>query len=223
MESAPLDRSVTAVPIQIDHDAEVALPADLAVGSIDAGSDMPPTTAVVGTGSAEPTAPEPIPAEGPPTEPAGWSDPITGTDGPRFWDRIIASESARARRYHRPVTVGLLEIVGLERLATRWGAQVAERILVAVGRTIAREVRSSDHVARIDDARFGVLLTETDEVAAINCIERIRSACEFELGPAQGDVVIGFGWASPPGQGDLVQAVATASRRLAAELRQAQA
>jgi diguanylate cyclase (GGDEF)-like protein len=112
-------------------------------------------------------------------------------------------------------------VSGLERLSIHWGAQVAERVLIGAGRTIAREVRSSDHVARIGPGRFGVLLPETNEVAAINCFERIRAACEADLGPASVDVVIGFGWASPPPKGDLGQALELADKRLVADLRQA--
>ena len=223
MESAPLDPSIAAVPIQIAPDDAAAMtPEDVPAAMTP--EDVP---AAVHSDSTAPTTPDAPgradPIDPPPAEPAGWSDPITGTDGPRFWDRIIASESARARRYNRPVTVGLIELVGLERLANHWGTIVAERILVAVGRTIAREVRSSDHVARIEHARFGVLLTETDEVEAINCIERIREACELELGPASGDIIVGFGWASPPPKGHLGQAVDVAAKRLAVELRQVDA
>jgi diguanylate cyclase (GGDEF)-like protein len=202
VENAPLDPSVTAVPVQIDLVAD------------------PPEAGALPAPDPEPAGPLMAHEPTPPAEPAGWSDSLTGADGPRFWDRILASETARARRYSRPATVGFVEVSGLERLAIHWGPQVSERVLVAVGRTIAREVRSSDHVARIAPGRFGVLLTETDEVAAINCFERIRASCETDLGPASVDVVVGFGWASPPRDGDLAQALALADKRLAADLRQ---
>jgi diguanylate cyclase (GGDEF)-like protein len=202
VESAPLDPSIVAVPVPIDS---AAPPPD------------EPDIAAIDAAAAGPISP---PQATPPTEPSGWSDPLTGADGPRFWDRILASETARARRYSRPATVGLVEVTGLDRLAIHWGPQVAERVLVAVGRTIAREVRSSDHVARIGPGRFAVLLTETNEVAAINCFERIRSDCETGLGPARVDVLIGFGWASPPPKADLRQALELADKRLAADLRQ---
>jgi diguanylate cyclase (GGDEF)-like protein len=150
--------------------------------------------------------------------PDGWTDIPTGTGGPRLWDRLIFSEGARVRRYHRPVTVALVEVVGLDRLAAQWGWDVAERALAACARRLAREVRSSDHVARIDGARFGVLLTETTEIAAINFIERARVSCETELS-IYGEIVrVGFGWASPERRGDLVEALDVALRRLVADL-----
>jgi diguanylate cyclase (GGDEF)-like protein len=152
--------------------------------------------------------------------PAGWSDLATGVDGPRYWDRILISEQARVRRYKRPATVVLVEVSGLARLARQWGPDVAERTLVGAARTLAREIRTSDHIARIEPARFGILLTETTEIAAINFVERARAACERELRLASDVVGIGFGWASPPTGRDLTDAVEVAQRRLDAELRE---
>jgi diguanylate cyclase (GGDEF)-like protein len=150
--------------------------------------------------------------------PEGWTDLLTGTDGPRFWDRIVMSEGNRCSRYHRPVTVAFAEIVGLDDLAGQWGWDVAERALAGCARRLGREIRSSDHIARLEQARFGILLTETSEIAAINFVERARVSCERELKAAGNDCVIGFGWASPPAKGDLSDAITLALSRLAAEL-----
>ena len=129
-----------------------------------------------------------------PGVPSGWTDALTGTDGPRLWDRTVSSEVARVSRYRRPVTVALIEINGLDRYARSWGIDVAERLFVQLARTMAVNVRSSDHMARVERTRFGLLLTETDEIAAINIVERVRAACEYQLGTS--DLVrIGIGWA----------------------------
>jgi diguanylate cyclase (GGDEF)-like protein len=149
-----------------------------------------------------------------PPEPAGWSDPLTGTDGPRLWDRISSSELARVRRYRRPATVALVEIIGLDDVSRVWGAEIAERAFVRMARTVAVEIRSSDHIARIDRTRFAVLLTETDEIAAIYFVERVRAACEQQ----PGGLAIALGWASPTATADLHDALTTAEERLTAEL-----
>jgi diguanylate cyclase (GGDEF)-like protein len=153
--------------------------------------------------------------------PAGWSDLATGVDGPRYWDRLLLSEQARVQRYKRPATVVLVEVTGLGPLAQQWGPEAAERTLVAAARTLAREIRTSDHIARIEPARFGILLTETSEIAAINFVERARAACERGLHLASDTVGIGFGWASPPKGSDLTDSVVLAQHRLDAELREA--
>ena len=149
-----------------------------------------------------------------PPAPSGWNDPLTGTDGPHLWDRILASEAARVRRYHRPATVALVEIVGMDEFTRVWGTEIAERTFVRVARTLAVEIRSSDHIARVDLMRFAVLLTETDEIAAINFIERARAACERQ----PGELRIALGWASPTAEEDLQGAFALAEKRLLDEL-----
>jgi diguanylate cyclase (GGDEF)-like protein len=155
---------------------------------------------------------------GPVDAPSGWSDPKTGTDGPRFWDRLILSEAARVGRYKRPVTVVLVEIAGLTAIGKLWGPRVADHTLAAAARTLSKEIRTSDHIARIEPLRFGLLLTETTEIAAINFVERARAACERDLTMGAEVVKVAFGWASPPSGGDLADALALAARRLEAEL-----
>jgi diguanylate cyclase (GGDEF)-like protein len=151
-----------------------------------------------------------------PLMPAGWSDATTSTDGPRYWDRLISSERARINRYRRPATVVLIDIDGINRLEPREGIDVAAQLLVRVGRALTAEIRSGDHAARIDVGRFGVYLPETDEVAAINFVERVRVALEteFQWTPY---VRIAIGWESPT-DGDLDVALALANQRLLPEL-----
>ena len=152
-----------------------------------------------------------------PSIPSGWSDALTGADGPRFWDRIVSSEVARVTRYRRPVTVAIIEIVGMDRYARAWGIDVAERLFVQVARTISVNIRSSDHIARIDRTRFALLLPETDEIAAINIVERVRASCEFQLGSS--DLVrIAVGWAGSSTTTDLRLAIQIADTRLSDEL-----
>jgi len=96
-------------------------------------------------------------------EPHGWTDQLTGTDGPRLWDRIISSETARVKRYHGPATIVLAELFGVDSFSAVWGADAAGRLFVQLARTLAVEVRSSDHIARLETSRFGILLIETDK------------------------------------------------------------
>jgi diguanylate cyclase (GGDEF)-like protein len=150
--------------------------------------------------------------------PKGWTDPLTGIDGPRYWDRVVSSERARVTRYGRSATVVLVDVVGLEALAAQWGPDVAVRAFIRLARTLSREVRSSDHIARIEPMRFGIMLTETDEIAAINFVERARTACQCELGLASEFVHVGFGWASPSGKADLSSALDAAAERVLHDL-----
>jgi diguanylate cyclase (GGDEF)-like protein len=163
---------------------------------------------------------DPVPDAGHPawpTMPSGWSDAVTSTDGPRYWDRLLSSERDRVRRYRRPATIVFIEIANLERLGVLWGEDVAAQSLVRVGRTVMHEIRSSDHAARIDVARFAVFLPETTEIAAINFVERVRASIDEALGQMAETVHVGIGWASPA-DGNLDVALEVAEERLAADL-----
>jgi PleD family two-component response regulator len=150
--------------------------------------------------------------------PTGWNDALTGLSGPEFFDRIVASAIAESIRYDRPLTVAVLELVGLEGLSAAWGPEVARRGVRQTAAAIARRTRSSDHLARIGPARFGVLFTETDEIAAINVVERIREDGVVGLPPGA-EVGLVAGWASPR-PGDPPEAtLARASERLEADRR----
>jgi hypothetical protein len=74
------------------------------------------------------------------------------------WEHRVREEESRLARYRRPVTVVLVELEGMERLLDRFGLEAAERIALPVGKTLARQARSSDQVARIAASRFAILL-----------------------------------------------------------------
>lgn len=141
-------------------------------------------------------------------------DPLTGLPGPAFWKIVLATESARIDRYGGVSSVVLAEVAGFDELSAAWGADVADQVLVAFGRAFRSGSRGSDYAARLGPARFGLILTATDEVAAINFIDRVRERCERHLRGAGENVRVVFGWASPKGSMTLEQAASRAEQRL---------
>ena len=94
-------------------------------------------------------------------------------------DRDAFDAAARPTRmpatsaYRRPATVAIIELDGLDRLVERLGPDAADRVVPALADTIARcwpDAPTTSPASR--PGRFGVLLPETDEVAAINYVER---------------------------------------------------
>src|SRR6186997_3115537 len=168
--------------------------------------------------------PEPVPrADSPPPdpivialalpEPEGWTDPLTGTEGPRFWERIVANEEARRRRYGRVVTVALVEFDGFVGDGSELARERSLQQFARVARVLAKEARTSDYIARIGPGRFGIILVETDEISAINFIDRARQACWDTLGPGI-DLEIRVGWASAAEAGSLQDGILFAESRL---------
>lgn len=153
-------------------------------------------------------------------EPWGWEDPLTGAQGPAFWWHLAPAELARSRRYRRPSTLVLVDLVGADVLARTWGPDVAGEAIAALGRFLKASVRTSDHVSRVSPFRFGVILTETNEVAAINLIERVREGSSAALPEGvRAALRPAFGWASPKGDEDLDALLLRAEKLLDEERR----
>lgn len=126
------------------------------------------------------------------------------------WRGIIALEAARVTRYRRSATVVIVDLEGVDRLAARLGPESVDRLLPAVAGTLRREARSADRIARLASARFGVLLPETDEIEAINWIERVRQTTDLWLEASAVSLRLRFGWAElgPDGNVDAVLGLA---------------
>jgi diguanylate cyclase (GGDEF)-like protein len=150
--------------------------------------------------------------------PVGWDDAFTGLGGPDLWRRMLVGEVDRSIRYGRALTVVVIEAYGAERLAESAGIDTARTILREMGQVLLRASRGSDSCARVGPSRFGVVLVETDEIAAINFVERVREDLPRWL-PRRSDVLrFGFGWASPRAGESADALVRRASTRLMVEL-----
>jgi len=147
-----------------------------------------------------------------------WYDESTRLPGPAFWQAVLVAESARCLRYRRPATLVLARVVGYAELIELWGTGVAAQAVIDVAGVLRAGCRASDHVARLGDDLVGLLLTETDEVAAINFLERVRERSDRVLGARAPGVRIAFGWAGPTRQRTLVESVTTAEDVLAREV-----
>jgi diguanylate cyclase (GGDEF)-like protein len=146
-------------------------------------------------------------------------DALTGLEGPASWSRIIEIENARLLRYRRPVTVVMVEVEGLRRLAERLGDDPVDRLLPVIADALRREARATDWVARIGDGRFAAFLPETDEIQAINYVERIRLVCEPWLASSAVPLWLAIGWSGPTASSDLEFALLRAEERMHADRR----
>ncbi len=151
-------------------------------------------------------------------EPDGWEDALTGLEGPAFWERVLIAEVARATKYHRALTVVVIELQGIDGLWESAGPDVARRVFREAAECLRRAARASDYCTRMAPGRFGVILTETDEIAAINFVERVRDEAPRFLPFDADGLRLRFGWASPKKREAPDSLVRRAERRLIAEL-----
>ncbi|HJW23161.1 MAG TPA: diguanylate cyclase [Candidatus Limnocylindrales bacterium] len=146
-------------------------------------------------------------------------DPETGLETALAWDEALRHEAARAARYGHAATVIVIELEGLDRLANQLGKAVADKLIVPVAETLHRHSRAADCVARVGHARFHVLMPETDEISAINYVDRIRESVDMWLEAGAVSVRVAVGWASPPAHGSLADALRLADERMQADRR----
>lgn len=144
-------------------------------------------------------------------------DRETGLRNALAWEEAVGHEDARRARYGHQVTVVVAELDRLDSLARELGRENADRLIRPVAQALLVNGRASDIVARLGHHRFGVLLPETDEVRAINYVERIRLACDAWLDAAAVSIRLSIGWAGVPTGGTLADAFATAERRMYAD------
>jgi diguanylate cyclase (GGDEF)-like protein len=150
------------------------------------------------------------------TEPVktGATDPVTGLELAPAWSKWLSEESARIGRYGRPATIVLVEVVGLDRLAERLGPDAVDRLIPPIATTMRRHARAADNIARLGRARFGALLPETDEIRAINYVERTRSECDVWLEAGAVALRLSIGWAEIGANQPVAVAIQAAERRL---------
>jgi len=141
-------------------------------------------------------------------------DPVTGLGARLAWDEAFRNEERRLARYHRATTVLVAELDGLDALAERLGQAAADRLIPPVADALRRNARGADIVARVGHARFHALLPETDEIGAINYIDRVRTACDMWLEAGAVAVRLAIGWASPGAGATLADALRVAEERM---------
>jgi diguanylate cyclase (GGDEF)-like protein len=147
------------------------------------------------------------------------TDPATGLDNRWAWDRMVHEENQRKRRYSRPISVVVAELYGIDNLAQRVGREAADRLIFAIGEALRRYSRSCDRIARVDNARFYILLPETDEASVVHFIERVRRACDLWLEAGAVALHLSMGWATSGPDEPIEAAMVTARERLITDFR----
>lgn len=150
-------------------------------------------------------------------------DPITGLASPRAWEMVLEQEDRRFLRYGRAVTVLVVELDGLDTLAAALGQAAADRLILPVAATLRVNARAADVLARTGHSRFVALLPETDEIAAIAYVERVRAACDTWLEAGEVAVRLAVGWAQVASGSHVADAFRLAEERMNGDRRRGRA
>jgi diguanylate cyclase (GGDEF)-like protein len=145
------------------------------------------------------------------------TDPLTGLGNLRALQRELTNLLDVQKRYDRPFGLLLMDIDGLKRINDSHGHQAGDRVLMQVGMSLRRSVRSVDTAARIGGDEFCVLLPEQDLKTAAKLAARLATAIEEEVAsPGEhASVSVSIGVAASPEHGDEAEAlIDTADRAM---------
>ena len=108
-----------------------------------------------------------------------YSDGLTGLYNRRYFFQVFDAELSRCRRYHRDLSLILLDIDYFKRVNDAFGHDVGDQVLVDVAHCLKNIAREGDIVARVGGEEFAILAIETDLQAAAHLAERLRlGLCE---------------------------------------------
>jgi diguanylate cyclase (GGDEF)-like protein len=117
-------------------------------------------------------------------------DPLTGIANRQTVLTRVDEELARATRYHRPLSLILVDIDHFKRCNDTHGHISGDAILRHVAQLIAANVRAVDLAGRYGGEEFLIVLPETDPDAAASLAEKLRRiVAGTELRLPDGNVV----------------------------------
>ena len=138
-------------------------------------------------------------------------DALTGAYNRGFFDDMIRSQLAAARRNGAPVSVMMIDIDKFKGINDNYGHAEGDRALVAIARTLSGAARASDFVCRYGGEEFCLILPGTPlENAALfadRIVREIPNACADARIAIGTRVTVTIGIAEFPADADLADAL----------------
>jgi diguanylate cyclase (GGDEF)-like protein len=104
------------------------------------------------------------------------TDSMTGIANRRHFMERGNDEIERARRYHLPLTLLLLDIDHFKQINDRFGHPAGDKLLQVVAQACQSNARNVDLPGRLGGEEFALLMPETSAIAARLAAERLRRA-----------------------------------------------
>jgi diguanylate cyclase (GGDEF)-like protein/PAS domain S-box-containing protein len=89
-------------------------------------------------------------------------DSLTGLRNRRRFERDIAEQVGRARRYGEQATLMMIDLNGFKRINDTCGHRTGDRVLKTVAAALRARLRETDVVARVGGDEFAVLMPYAD-------------------------------------------------------------
>ncbi len=93
---------------------------------------------------------------------AAHTDQLTGLGNRTLWERTLAHEWERTKRFGQPFSIALCDLDHFKQVNDRYGHGVGDQVLKLWAETLRREARTIDIVCRIGGEEVAILLPNTD-------------------------------------------------------------
>ncbi len=125
------------------------------------------------------------------------TDALTLLYNRRGWDRLLATEEERCRRYGHPAAIIIVDINDLKGVNDREGHAAGDKLIKMVSLALRDAARPSDIVARLGGDEFGILSVECNRDGANALLERVRESltsvqASASVGLAMRDPAVGL-------------------------------
>ncbi|KAA6185671.1 diguanylate cyclase [Thiohalocapsa marina] len=121
------------------------------------------------------------------------TDALTGTWNRRHFERVAATEIARAHRYCEPLSLLLFDLDHFKAINDSLGHQVGDQVLIELSDRVKSRLREVDVLARWGGEEFVVLLPGTREAEARSLAEQLRERVAGRAFALAGQVTVSFG------------------------------
>jgi diguanylate cyclase (GGDEF)-like protein len=99
-------------------------------------------------------------------------DELTGLLNRREYDRILAEEEDRARRFGNKLALVVLDLDHFKAVNDTYGHPAGDAVLKEAARRIQASIRTVDRAARIGGEEIALILVQTDKASAVEVANR---------------------------------------------------
>lgn len=140
---------------------------------------------------------------------AAGTDELTGLGNRRALDAFLPTAFAQAVSDRLSLACLMFDLDDFKIINDRFGHDVGDQALRAVGRVLRQQSRGMDFVARVGGEEFVMFCPQTEQAAAVSVAERIRTAIaapQDDLPPMSVSVGVAVGVAGYADAAELVRA-----------------
>lgn len=121
------------------------------------------------------------------------TDELTGVDNRRAFNDKLHTNIGRAKRYHEPLSLLMLDVDNFKKVNDSYGHNVGDLVLKTLVSALTEGIRQEDLIARWGGEEFSILLPQTGKDAALQQAERLREKVADYDFPTVGQVTVSIG------------------------------